>query len=145
MATYNSPQYTSNQPFPGPAGLNGARWFYYYVDLPANPTTADVLNFGFVPAGSRVLAGKLKSADLDTNGSPTITINIGDAGSANRLFAASTVGQVGTTADLTAATGLLYQYTSKTLITGALAANPATGAAGRLELMLLIGEEGLPS
>lgn len=82
---------------------------------------------------------------MDTGGSPSLTLNIGDSGDADRLFAASTVGQAGTLSSALATTGAGYQYTSKTLITGVANANAATGAAGTVNLTVLYVVEGLPS
>lgn len=146
MATYTSQHITAGRPAPSPAGyadriviLRGV------VDCSAAPSTTDTLNFFDVPAGFRVVGGYLKSTDMDTNGSPTITLNIGDAGSANRLFAASTVAQTGTATQTLAAGGLDYLYTSKTRITGTANANAATGAAGTVTLVLYGRLEGSAS
>ncbi len=78
---------------------------------------------------------------MDTNGAPTITLNIGDAASANRYFAASTVAQAGTAALEQGVTGLDFKLPAKTLITGTAAANAATGAAGSVSLVLIYAVE----
>jgi len=95
-----------------------------------------VLQFGYLPKYARVVDAILKASDLDTNGSPTIALNIGDAGDADRLFAASNVGQAGTIARMTATTGFGYRYDDETMITGAPSTNAATGAAGTIELFV---------
>jgi hypothetical protein len=110
---------------------------YAEVVFSAAPATTDAIQFGYLPANARILAATLEATDMDTNGSPTLTINVGDAGSATRLFSASTVGQAGTAAAATAVTGLHYKTTAKTLITGVAQANAATGAAGSLYLSIL--------
>ena len=84
-----------------------------------------------------MLSATLEASDLDTNGSPLLTINVGDAGSATRFFSASNVGQAGTAATATAATGIFHKYTEKTKITGTVQANAATGAAGTIRLLVL--------
>lgn len=48
-----------------------------------------------VPKGAQVLWVQLDATDLDTNGSPTITLEIGDAGDTDRLLAANTIAQSG--------------------------------------------------
>lgn len=131
------PTYSATNHLTKPAAAHGlggnVKAYFFEIVCPAAPTTADPLNFGFVPANFRLLGATLESTDMDTAG-PTITINVGDAGSANRLFAASTVAQAGTAAVASAVTGLHHLYTAKTLITGVAAANATTGAAGTLSL-----------
>lgn len=119
----------------GPAGnVNVA---YAEVVCPAAPSTADPLQFFYLPAGARVLHATLESTDMDTSGSPTLTLNIGDAGDPDRIFAASTVGQTGTASSAAAVTGAGFRYTTKTLITGVAAANATTGAAGSIFLWIM--------
>ena len=72
-----------------------------------------------------------------TGGSPTLTLNVGEAGTPARLFSASTVAQAGTASQSFAAGALDYQYAAKTLVTGVAQANAATGAAGSVTLALL--------
>lgn len=143
MATYNSPQYAANEAVPSPAGLaNNVKVARAAVVCTSAPSTSDTLRFFYLPAGARVHLAVLESTDMDTNVSPTLTLNIGDAGDADRLFAASTVGQAGTLSTAIATTGADYLYTSKTLITGVAAANAATGAAGTLTLTVFYTIEG---
>lgn len=98
------------------------------ASITAALTTADTFEFCKVPAGATVLYVLLEADDLDTNGAPTLTINVGDAGSATRFFSASTVGQAGTASAAPAVTGLFYTYSAETKITGTVQANAATGA-----------------
>lgn len=137
MPTYNSDQITQN--VPGPYhGIGGdVQRIRFNVSLTAAVTTADVINFGRVPAGFRLHGAILKASDIDTNGAPAVTINVGDAGDVDRIFAVSTVGQTGTYTDVPAATAMFYKWDAETMITGAIAVNPATGVAGTLELMLI--------
>jgi hypothetical protein len=99
-------------------------------------TTADSANVLNLPIGAVVLAVTLEADDLDTGGSPSITLNVGDAGSANRYIAATTAAQTGATAVATAATGLLYTVTgtNDTTVRIAVAANAATSAAGSVRV-----------
>lgn len=137
MATYNSPTYANNKAAIG-HGLNGNMKVIVFdqVTCTAAPTTSDTINFGWVPANFVVLGAVLRPSDMDTSGSPTLTLNIGDSGSASRLFSAATGGQTGTNTPTMAAGSLGYKYTAKTLITGTAAANATTGAAGTIDLAL---------
>lgn len=134
MATYSSTPYSAGNPI----AVHGERGAVHFARFPitvtAALTTADVFNFGYLPANARVLHVYLVASDMDTNGSPTLAINVGDAGSGTRYFSASTVGQAGTSSEAVAQAGLGYLNTAKTLITGAPSANAATGVAGTLEL-----------
>ena len=126
MATYSSSAYTNKAPFAS-HGIGGAvKVAYADVSCTAAPSTSDTINFFYLPANARVVFAVLESTDMDTNGSPTLTLNVGDSGSASRLFSASTVGQAGTLSTAIA--------TAKTLITGTAQANAATGAAGTVSL-----------
>lgn len=145
MTTYNSTQYATKQS-PSTHGLSGnVKVAYSTVATPSTLTTTDTLNMHYLPAGARVLYSLLKSSDLDTNGTPTIALNVGDAGSASRYFSASTVGQAGTASTATAAGGLDYANTSKTLVTIVPSTGVATGAAGTVELTQFYVVEGAAS
>lgn len=145
MATYSSSLVT-NSASTASHGLSGnIKCMYAEVACTAAPSTSDTLNFFDLPAGARVLLAVLESTDMDTNGSPTLTINVGDSGDPDRIFAASTVGQAGTLSTAIAVTGFGNQYTSKTRITGVANANAATGAAGTLYLTVFYVVEGLAS
>lgn len=154
MATYNSDQIIANggltsvtalKTFPGPSTSGGHVDLYFTVSITAAAANLDAFNFGVAPKGFRVMSGCLESTDIDTNGSPTVTINVGDSGDADRLFAASTVGQAGTADRALAVTGQGYLYTEDTVITGAIPTGPATGATGTLTLTLSGRFEGTTS
>jgi hypothetical protein len=137
MPTYNSTniQNKTGVSAGGPAG--NVLVAYAEVACTAAPSTSDPINFFVLPAGARVLSMTLESTDMDTNVSPSLTLNVGDGGSATRFFSASTVGQAGTAAAASAVTGLHYKFPAKTVVTGVAQANAATGAAGTLSLSCL--------
>lgn len=137
MATYNSSNITSKTGVSagGPAG--NVLVAYAEVVTTAALTTADFLYFFDLPANARVLSATLEATDMDTNGTPLLTLNVGDAGSATRFFSASTVGQAGTAAVASAVAGLHYKTTAKTRIVAVPAANAATGVAGSVYLSML--------
>jgi hypothetical protein len=136
MANYANVNLTTG-PISGNGEAGSIKAAFFEVYCSAALTTSDTLQFGYLPANARIVDSILESDDLDTNASPTLTLNVGDAGSASRLFAASTVGQAGTAGFASAVTGIFYKTTAKTLITGAPAANAATGAAGSIRLCIL--------
>jgi hypothetical protein len=134
MATYSSSDYTNKAPFASHGLAKDLKSVFWTVTCAASPATTDTINFGYLPKNARIVLAVLESTDMDTNGSPTLTLNVGDSGSAARLFSASTVGQAGTLSSAIATTGAGYITTDKTLITGVAQANAATGAAGTLYL-----------
>lgn len=145
MATYTSKQYANSpKSFVG-ATPGNTMTFYWEVSISAAAANLDAFVFGTVPKGFRLTGATLEATDIDTNGSPTVTINIGDSGDADRIFAASTVGQTGTLSSALATTGFGYLYTDDTVITGAIPTGPATGATGTVYLALTGRFEGLNS
>lgn len=133
MATYNSSNITNSTGVAGGGAYGSVLSAHATVTCTAAPSTADTLNFFDLPAGARVLLAVLEATDMDTGG-PTLTLNIGDADSAARLFSASTVAQAGTLSSAIATGGAGYKYTSKTRITGVAQANATTPAAGSVTL-----------
>ncbi len=134
MATYKSPQVTAEMPIPS-HGLPNTHTVRYPVTLGAAITTADVIQFGYVPTFARIVDATLVTTDMDAGA--TLTFNVGDAGDVDRLFAAAS-GQAAAVTRMTATTGFGYRYDTLggTMITGAIAANPTTGAAGTITLFL---------
>lgn len=87
----------------------------------------DTIQMFDLPKNARVMGGYLKSDDLDTNGSPAITLDVGIAGNAQLFWAASTVAQAGGTDTTMATTGRDYYVTAKTPVFVTVHAAPATG------------------
>ena len=133
MPATNSPQ--SRLAAPGHGFGGTIKVSYGEVAFTGTITTADAATVCNLPVGAIVLDVTLESDDLDTNATPTITLNVGDAETANRYFAASTVAQAGTTSVATAATGLFYTVAAgNTAVRVAVAANAATSAAGSVRV-----------
>lgn len=138
MPTYSATGFTQNLAATVGHGMaNNLKALEATVNCTAALTTADTLRFFRPPRGFVVVMAQLESDDLDTGGSPTLTFNVGDAGDADRLFATSNVGQAGTAAVATVATGIFYEYDGATDVVAVPAANAATGAAGNVRLCLI--------
>jgi hypothetical protein len=99
-------------------------------------TTGNVVEAFTVPAGFTVTGIIAVASDMDTNGSPTLALSVGDSGSSTRFLSSSTVGQAGTSTQTVASTGLLYAYTADTKILVTATTGSATAAAGTLDLYL---------
>lgn len=136
VANYNSVQYTAGTPAPSPAQAGDVVVQYFLVNLPATTGLNDTINIGYLPKNARIHQMVLKCSDMDTGG-PTLTISIGDAGSATRYFNASVAGQAAVPDRTMAAAGLLFLTTGKTLLLGLIAAAATTPAAGTLELAVM--------
>src|ERR1043165_6220874 len=70
--------------------------------------TGSVVEAFMVPAGFIVTGIIAVSSDMDSNGTPTLAISVGDASSSTRHLSSSTIGQAGTTTQTLASTGLLF-------------------------------------
>lgn len=137
MATYKSQQVTDRMPIPS-HGFGASLYAQRFpVTITAALTTADAIQFGYLPKYARVIDAYLEATDMDTNGSPTLAFNVGDAGDVDRLFAATTAGQAAGVTRMTAVTGFGHRYDDETLLTGAPSTNAATGVAGTLTLTVL--------
>jgi hypothetical protein len=88
-----------------------------------------------VPKGAEILAVQLYATDLDTNGTPLVTLSIGDVDDDDRLMTANTAGQTGAVpvGPSIAIAGFGYQYEEETLVSVKVKAIPATAAAGTIK------------
>jgi hypothetical protein len=125
---------------PQQGGQGFARTRKTYGRTVAIGTTDNVTNNTvgafMVPAGFVVTGIIAVATDMDSNGSPAMSISVGDSGSAARYLSASNIGQAGTSTTTLASTGLLYKNTvdSEVLIT--IATQAATAVAGTVDLRL---------
>jgi len=153
MATYQAPQVTTygyQPPGTGHGECQITQHLHTSAYVSAALATNDVVQFGYIPANAVVSGVTLKAdGQLDSNGSPTLTFDVGVTGTAQLFKAAvTTVGRAaGASVDTTnAAAGTLYKNTSgaKQLIFATAHAGAATGAAGTLELDVTYWVEDTP-
>jgi len=85
----------------------------------------DVINMVKIPAGATVLDMILVSDNLDTNGAPTITLDVGDNTVANYYINASLIGQTNGIERMAAHP---KTYTAEDMLSVTVATGPATGA-----------------
>ena len=129
---YTQPQ-AGLQGFARTGKVYGRRVNLATTDLALNATVA-----GFVVPRGFIVTGIIAVAtDMDTNGSPTLALSVGDAGSATRFLSSSTIGQAGRSTQTLASTGLLYEFTADTEIVITASTAAATAAAGTLDLYLV--------
>lgn len=133
MATVTASRAAASQPVKDSIN-NGTVTVCASYSITANPTASDVLQLVPVPRGARVIDVVLAATDLDTNGTPTITMTVGDGGSANRFITTSTIGQTGGVARLNNQLGHLYEYTADDTIDVTFGVASATFASGTITL-----------
>lgn len=98
--------------------------------LVTDPVATNTVQVMLVPKGFVCTGVYFASTDIDTNGSPTVTMALGDAASPARLVAAATIGQTGTSTTTLAATGLYYEFLQDTPIVVTFPVGSATAVAG---------------
>lgn len=90
----------------------------------------------YVPAGAVIVGATLSGTDMDT-GSAALLWDIGDADDEDRIFAASTVGQTGSTASSAIAYAAhLHKYSTRTQIRAYVNTAAATAQAGTLKFSI---------
>lgn len=140
MTTYNSTVVAAGLSAPTHGAYGDLKCYTASVTTTAAPSTSDALNILTLPKNSILWGFECKATQMDSNGSPTLSWNIGDAGSATRLFSAVTVGRTSTpqwqneTSSTATHSGVGYQFPADTTIIAVPQANPATGVAGTLTL-----------
>lgn len=107
-------------------------------DLTAALVINDLIHMVKIPTGATVLDIILDVPDLDTNGSPAITLSVGYTGALEAFISQSTVGQAGGIAKLSVVGGSQKAFTAGDTIQISATAAPATGAAtGTLKLTVI--------
>lgn len=134
--TYNAPSFTNKNPVVDPGYAKSIVAFRDTVSPSAALGLNDGGTVGYLPPNAVVLGGYVKYATaLDTNGAPTLTVDLGVTGAAQTFLAADTTGRAGGTV---ATIGKGYKNTTgaKIAITWLAHAAAATGAAGTIEVHL---------
>lgn len=132
---YSTPQALAKGPVAGIGG--GAQKVAKYIEytLPATFGTnaTDYIDLFNIPKGAVVTGFTLTVADLDSGGSATLTLSLGDAASSTRFLSASTIGQAGGSSSTNASP--LYKYTVDDKVRLTATAAAATPSGGLLQLL----------
>lgn len=110
--------------------------------------TSDIINFFYLPAGATIRSARIDtSVALDSNGSPTLTIDVGYASHTADFFSQSLVGSNATHSDPNPVFATTYdvQLTADTLIFATVHAAGATKVAGTVRLAIEYTVDGLAS
>jgi hypothetical protein len=136
MATSN--QLTALRPTVGPGiGGHSIRVLRATIVLATGDLVLNAVHQAFdMPPNFAVFGGAIWATDMDTNGSPLLTFDVGITGAATTFFAASQVGRAGTASEALAVTGYGYTTTAKTRVIVTVSAAAATAAAGTLNVVL---------
>lgn len=104
MATTSSNEFIKRANRPVHGESRETQHQYFTAALIANPSVNDTIQFGYLPRWARVVGMCLSADQLDTNGTPTIALKVGDNGFSGlngtvaadlaRYFTASSVGRV---------------------------------------------------
>jgi hypothetical protein len=138
MTAYNTSLYASKQPAANP-GFYQVRTHLHATSPSATFALNDTVNVGYLPANAVVTGVSVKAASqLDSNGTPLLTVDLGIVGTTQLFMAASAlVGRAaGASFDTTmAAAGKLYKNTtgSQVAVVATIRAAAATPIAGTLE------------
>lgn len=143
MATFQAPNVTTYGYQPPGTGHGEAgiiQTLHAKCYLPATFALNDVIQFGYLPPNA-IVTGVTLLADsqLDSDGAPALTFDMGVTGTPTLWKAAvTTVGRVvGVSGDTTMATASLnYKTTAKTLVQAVIHAAAATPVAGSVEAIV---------
>ncbi len=133
----NSNQINNRVPTAAP-GMGGTlKAFRGTIALAAGDLTLNAVHGALdLPAGVTILHGTVWATDMDTNGTPLLSFNIGTAATPAQFFSATTVGRDGSASNVMARAGYGFTTTAKTRVQVVVSAAAATAAAGTLEVVL---------
>lgn len=106
------------------------------TDNSATLANGDVLQMCKIPAGARIVDLKLYVTDMDTNGTPTLLLDVGDGDDVDRFIDGTNIGQAGGNTSIgngisaanIFANPVFKTYTVEDTIDVLLATGPATAA-----------------
>lgn len=130
MATFNATKVSSNAllAMPGVGDGQSAKVVAASYSLAAALALNDVIQSPLIQSGSVVVDVMVVVSDLDTGGSPAITLDVGYGDDPDYFIAASTVGQAGGVARASAVTAQPLVLATNDTIDVLVKAAPATGA-----------------
>lgn len=128
MTTYASTNTGAANAVPGVGDGHGLKAVVGVFSLTAALAANDVIQSPTIPKGATIIDVIVSSTDLDTNGTPTITFDVGYSADADYFIAASTMPQTGGVARSSAPTAQPLTLTAKDTVNVTVKAGPATGA-----------------
>ena|SRR3972149_618200 len=113
-------------------GLGGKMRIFPFDFVFATAGAAPVLYMTKIPAGTKIWDLYIETDGLSASAGVALTINVGDAGDADRFKAAYDADAANAARGLVVATGFGYEYTADTWIVGAVASGKTPVDAKRL-------------
>jgi len=126
---------------PARAGLGEAIMVTGEFTFTAAPAINDIVRMFVLPKGAVIGEMVLTSDDLDTGGTPTIMLQVGDSTTADRFFAASNIAQAGGMARMDKRGDIGKPLTANTEVRVKVSTGPATGATGTIRLVAIYSME----
>lgn len=128
MTAYTAVQTGAADTVPGVGDGHTLKTICGVFNLTGALAAGDTISTPNLPNGATVVDVNLSTSALDTNGTPTLTMDVGDAAVANRYIAASTTPRSGGIARMSQALAAPFTLTSKGPVVAKVNAGPATGA-----------------
>lgn len=128
MATFQATNTGAANAVPGIGDGHGLKAVVGVHTLTAALALNDVIQSPTVPAGATIIDVIVTATDLDTGGTPAITLDVGYGDDPDYFIADTTIGQTGGVARASAATAKPLTLAQKDTIDITVSAAPATGA-----------------
>lgn len=128
MATFKATRVGSPDLKPGPGDAQSLKCAVSQYSLAAALALSDVIEGPLIPKGATIVDVMVTATDLDTGGSPSITLDVGYGVDPDYFVAASTTGQAGGVIRAAAATAKPLVLDADDTIDVLVKAAPATGA-----------------
>lgn len=138
MAAYESTKITTKAPPRAGLGITAVGATFTF---PSAPALNDTVKMFTLPKGARVHEMVFASDDLDTGGTPTISMQVGTGATADKFIVASSIGRTGGLTRLDQKDALLEELSADTDVIVRVSAGPATGATGTIRLSCIYSLE----
>ena len=126
--TFNSTNTGAANAVPGIGDGHGLKAVVGVYSLAAALVINDVIQSPTIPKGATIIDVIVVSTDVDTNGSPAVTYDVGYGVDPDYFVQASTIGQTGGVVRASAATAKPLTLTENDTVDVLVKAAPATGA-----------------
>lgn len=136
MATFNMTRISGANANVGAGDAGGVKAIAASYTTLAALALNDVIQSPTLPVGSTVLDVLLTSTDMDTNGTPLLSLDVGYGGDVDYFVSLSQIGRTGGVVRASAATAKPLVLTTEDTIDVLVSAAPATGVVGTVSLVV---------
>jgi hypothetical protein len=138
-SAYKSTKITNQAP--ARAAIPGLNAVSEVFTFPAAPVLNDTVEMVLLPKGAVLCDMVLDADDLDTGGTPTIMLQVGDGTTADKFIGASNVAQAGGVARMDKKGNVGVPLAADTKAVVKVSTGPATGAVGDIRLTAIYSLE----